>query len=65
MLDFLQLIFVLGLQKTFDDEWAEGRLNQNGWFANASSDATLGYKLLVLTGDPSNPRDTSKVRMLM
>ncbi|KAL9914893.1 protein patched [Glossina fuscipes fuscipes] len=49
------------LQKIFDHEFKDGRLNQEGWYANASSDAILAYKLLVQTGYVDNPVDKSLV----
>lgn len=49
------------LQRIFDREYKEGRLNQEGWFSNASSDAILAYKLLVQTGYVDNPVDKTLI----
>ena len=49
------------LQRIFDREFKDGRINQEGWHANASSDAILAYKLLSQTGYVDNPIDKSLV----
>ncbi|XP_037825541.1 protein patched [Lucilia sericata] len=49
------------LQRIFDREFKDGRINQEGWHANASSDAILAYKLLVQTGYVDNPVDKKLV----
>ncbi|XP_037941550.1 protein patched-like [Teleopsis dalmanni] len=49
------------LQRTFDREFKDGRLTQEGWHSNASSDAILAYKLLVQTGYVDNPVDKTLV----
>ncbi|XP_055372521.1 protein patched [Condylostylus longicornis] len=53
--------WLFNLQKKFDREYKENRLNQERWFPNASSDAILAYKLLVQTGYVDNPVDKSLV----
>uniref|UniRef100_A0A1B0EZA4 Uncharacterized protein n=1 Tax=Phlebotomus papatasi TaxID=29031 RepID=A0A1B0EZA4_PHLPP len=51
--------WLLDLQKAFDRDFAQGRITQERWFANASDDAILAYKLLVQTGHVDNPIDKS------
>lgn len=53
--------WLINLQKTFDRDYREGRINQEKWFSNASDDAILAYKLLVQTGHVDNPIDKSLV----
>ena len=55
---------LLGIQNVFDVEWRESRLTKGGWATNASKEAILGYKLIVLSCDPSNPRNVSRVSPL-
>lgn len=50
-----------GIQNAFDVEWKENRLSKSGWAVNASKEAILGYKLIVLSCDPSNARNVSRV----
>ena len=40
-----------GLQKAFDRDWNEGRINYSGWQANASDDGVMAFKLLAQTGE--------------
>lgn len=54
--------WLLNLQRSFDRDLAEGRITQERWFKNASSDAILAYKLLVQTGHSDNPIDKKLVR---
>ncbi|XP_048757819.2 protein patched homolog 1-like isoform X2 [Ostrea edulis] len=49
------------LQRTFDAEFAEGRITQQDWRANASDNGILAYKLLIQTGDVDNPVDKSRI----
>ncbi|XP_061192639.1 protein patched homolog 1-like [Saccostrea echinata] len=49
------------LQRSFDTEYAEGRVTQQDWKANASDSAILAYKLLIQTGDVDNPIDKSRI----
>lgn len=51
--------WLLDLQKAFDRDFSQGRITQERWFANASDDAILAYKLLVQTGHVDNPIDKS------
>lgn len=53
--------WLIGLQRAFDRDHAAGCINQERWFANASDDAILAYKLLVQTGHVDNPIDKSLV----
>lgn len=53
--------WLINLQKTFDRDWNEGRITQERWYSNASTDAILAYKLLVQTGHVDNPIDKSLV----
>lgn len=53
--------WLINLQTIFDREYKDDRLNQEGWFKNASSDAILAYKLLVQTGYVDNPVDKSLI----
>ena len=55
--------FTSGLQNTFDIEWKEHRLSKSGWAVNASREAMLGYKLIVLSCDQHKPRNESRVSM--
>jgi len=56
--------WLIGLQKAFDRDSASGCINQERWFANASDDAILAYKLLVQTGHVDNPIDKSLVNQV-
>lgn len=49
------------LQRSFDAEYAEGRVTQQDWRPNASDSAILAYKLLIQTGDVDNPIDKSRI----
>ncbi|XP_058128703.1 protein patched isoform X1 [Anopheles coustani] len=53
--------WLINLQKAFDRDYREGRITQERWYANASNDAILAYKLLVQTGHVDNPIDKSLV----
>ncbi|XP_017867953.1 PREDICTED: protein patched [Drosophila arizonae] len=62
--DFWLLLFrdwLKNLQRIFDEELRDGRLNKEKWYPNASSDAILAYKLMVQTGYVDNPVDKSLV----
>ena len=62
--DFWLIIFrdwLIGLQQTFDKDFASGFITQEGWNANASDNGILAYKLLVQTGRVDNPIDKSLV----
>lgn len=50
-----------GLQRAFDRDWAGGCITREQWFANASDEGVLAYKLLVQTGRPDNPIDKKLV----
>ncbi|KFM80273.1 Protein patched, partial [Stegodyphus mimosarum] len=54
--------WLLGLQKSFDEDWNSGCITQEGWCSNASDDSILAYKLLVQTGRIDNPVDKSLVK---
>ncbi|EDW32491.1 GL10416 [Drosophila persimilis] len=63
--DFWLLLFrdwLSNLQRIFDDEIRDGRLNKEVWYPNASSDAILAYKLIVQTGHVDNPVDKELVK---
>eukprot|EP00794_Sanderia_malayensis_P007816 gene7816-8662_t len=49
------------LQHAFDAEWKEGRLSERGWSPTASKEAILGFKLIVLTGNPSRQQDFQRL----
>lgn len=49
------------LQRIFDKEFKAGRVTQEGWYPNASSDAILAYKLMVQTGHVDTPIDKTLV----
>nr|XP_022317481.1 protein patched homolog 1-like [Crassostrea virginica] len=49
------------LQRSFDAEYADGRISQSDWKANASDSAILAYKLLIQTGDVDNPIDITRI----
>lgn len=53
--------WLINLQKAFDKDRLEGRITQERWYSNASTDAILAYKLLVQTGHVDNPIDKSLV----
>lgn len=55
-------MYYTDLQRSFDAEYAEGRVTQQDWRPNASDSAILAYKLLIQTGDVDNPIDKSRVR---
>lgn len=50
------------LQNAFDREFREGKITQETWTKNASTNAILGYKLLVQTGHVDNPIDKSLIK---
>ncbi|XP_049784398.1 protein patched [Schistocerca cancellata] len=56
--------WLIELQKAFDHDWERGCITQEKWYANASDEAILAYKLLVQTGHVDNPVDKSQVRQL-
>lgn len=53
--------WLLNLQLAFDRDYKQGKINQETWYKNASTDAILAYKLLVQTGHVDNPVDKSLV----
>lgn len=53
--------WLINLQSAFDRDYKQGKITQERWFKNASTDAILGYKLLVQTGYVDNPIDKSLV----
>jgi patched 1 len=53
--------WLLNLQKSFDQDYRDGRITQERWYKNASDEAILAYKLLVQTGHVDNPIDKSLV----
>lgn len=53
--------WLIQLQNAFDRDHTEGRITQERWYSNASTDAILAYKLLVQTGHVDNPIDKSLV----
>lgn len=56
--------WLIGLQKAFDRDWANGCITQERWCANASDEGILAYKLLVQTGHVDNPIDKSLVHQV-
>lgn len=53
--------WLINLQNAFDRDYKLGKITQERWYRNASTDAILGYKLLVQTGYVDNPIDKSLV----
>lgn len=53
--------WLINLQNAFDRDYKLGKITQERWFRNASTDAILAYKLLVQTGYVDNPIDKSLV----
>ncbi|XP_063239039.1 protein patched [Bacillus rossius redtenbacheri] len=53
--------WLTNLQRAFDRDWRRGSITQERWFANASDEGILAYKLLVQTGHVDNPVDKSLV----
>lgn len=53
--------WLINLQSAFDRDYKLGKITQERWFRNASTDAILAYKLLVQTGYVDNPIDKSLV----
>lgn len=49
------------VQDAFDIGLRSGCITEDGWMGNSSSDARLGYKLIIQTGDASNPFDSQRV----
>ncbi|KAI5693269.1 hypothetical protein M8J75_012496 [Diaphorina citri] len=54
--------WLLGLQESFDKDYAAGCITQERWFPNASESSILAYKLLVQTGRVDNPVDKSLIK---
>lgn len=54
--------WLINLQNAFDREFEEGKITQETWSENASTNAILGYKLLVQTGHVDNPIDKALVK---
>uniref|UniRef100_A0A8D9BH04 Protein patched n=1 Tax=Cacopsylla melanoneura TaxID=428564 RepID=A0A8D9BH04_9HEMI len=54
--------WLLGLQESFDKDYASGCITQERWYRNASESSILAYKLLVQTGRVENPVDKSLIR---
>ncbi|XP_055314912.1 protein patched-like isoform X4 [Sitodiplosis mosellana] len=53
--------WLINLQNAFDRDYKHGKITQERWYRNASTDAILAYKLLVQTGYVDNPIDKSLV----
>lgn len=53
--------WLINLQNAFDRDYKLGKITQERWYRNASTDAILAYKLLVQTGYVDNPIDKSLV----
>lgn len=53
--------WLIDLQNAFDRDYKNGKITQERWFPNASTDAILAYKLLVQTGHVDNPIDKTLV----
>lgn len=53
--------WLVNLQNAFDRDYKQGKITQEHWYHNASTDAILAYKLLVQTGHVDNPIDKSLV----
>lgn len=53
--------WLINLQNAFDRDYKAGKITQERWFSNASTDAILAYKLLVQTGHVDNPIDKTLV----
>ena len=52
---------VTDMQAAFDKDWKRGRINQYGWYKNATDNAVIGYTLMLQTGDMVKPIDKSRV----
>jgi patched 1 len=62
--DFWLNIFrnwLLTLQAAFDRDYASGAISKERWYANASVDGVLAFKLLAQTGHVDNPIDKSLI----
>ena len=62
--DFWLNIFrnwLLTLQAAFDRDYASGAISKERWYANASVDGILAFKLLAQTGHVDNPIDKSLI----
>lgn len=62
--DFWLNIFrnwLLSLQRAFDRDYASGAISKERWYANASVDGILAFKLLAQTGHVDNPIDKSLI----
>lgn len=53
--------WLINLQNAFERDYRDGKITQETWFRNASTDGILGYKLLVQTGYVDNPIDKSLI----
>lgn len=49
------------LQNAFDHDYRSGSISKERWFANASADGILAFKLLAQTGHVDNPIDKSLI----
>ncbi len=49
--------WLVQIQNAFDDDYARGNIGEREWYANASAEGILGFKLLVQTGHPDHPVD--------
>eukprot|EP00095_Tigriopus_kingsejongensis_P000792 maker-scaffold67_size430214-snap-gene-3.36 protein:Tk00792 transcript:maker-scaffold67_size430214-snap-gene-3.36-mRNA-1 annotation:"patched 1 " len=49
--------WLVKLQTAFDDDFVEGKIDRQGWHANASEAGILGFKLMVQTGHVDYPVD--------
>lgn len=49
------------LQNAFDRDYASGAISKERWYANASVDGILAFKLLAQTGHVDNPIDKSLI----
>lgn len=49
------------LQRAFDKDHASGAISKERWYANASVDGILAFKLLAQTGHVDNPIDKSLI----
>ena len=51
MIPLIATLLFSGLQEAFDRDWDQGTITYDGWFANASDDGVMAYKLLAQTGE--------------
>ena len=59
-------MLISGVQESFDRDVAAGEIGPRGWnlSSGASAMGRLGYKLMLQTGDVTNPVDMARVSEL-